>query len=524
MQNFNFYIAMAVSLQTLSEADHRRIAQKEKIKAVYELLQDIPDEKVLFTERKAGREERAFYDDPENLKWLALRIKQRLTEASGAITEAIERMSDGVLDLSRKNLCDLTIKDFHAPLPGIRKIILSGNFLRTLPPICSLKPFLEHVEAVGNLVDIEPQFAAFLRENQVSFDLFQVFKAVCVHDFEEKEEYTTLLEEISVNADKLSVVELSHRVHALMSTSKPNILSLEIHPRRDGVRWIGGVRGFIPLNYFSQLESLNLSGCQLESIVPFDWLSNLARLKRLDLSHTPISQLPSSLVGKPVEELNLSSTRISSIPAWIESLATLKILNISDTLVTYLPSCMHKLRRLESCNLDGTRIRILVPFQHGIQELSIKRTLVADVPQSFLVFFKENRLLVDDSNLESLKLQARVSRQFHSPVVASWVFHGEVYKRKEDSIPSSIKTGVVGLKYISAISFLMIWQLCDAIFTSVPAPCQMRSHARSPKFTRFREQGASRSTSFFCALLLYQFLPLSRRWHDVKSIAKFIGK
>lgn len=523
MQNFHFYIAMTVSLQTLSEADHRRIAQKEKIKAVYELLQDIPDEKVLFTVRKASRDDRAFYDDPENLRWLAVRIKHRLTEASAAIAEAIERMSDGVLDLSRKNLCDLTIKDFHAPLPGIRKIILSGNCLRTLPPICSLKPFLEHVEAVGNLVDIEPQFASFLRENQMSFDLFQVFQAVCEHEFEEKEEYTALLEEISVNADKSSVVELSHRVHALMSTRKPAILSLEIHPRRDGVRWIGGVRGFIPLNYFSRLESLSLSGCQLESIVPLDWLSNLARLKRLDLSHTPISQIPSSLVGKPIEDLNLSTTRISTLPEWIESLASLKRLNISDTPITYLPSFMHKLH-LEHCNLDGTRIRILVPFNHDIQALSIKRTLIAQVPKSFVVFFKENRLLVDDSNFESLKLQARISRQFYSPVVASWVFHGEVYKREEGSVPSSIKTGVVGLKYISAISFLIVWQLCDALFTSVPAPCQMRSHARSSKFTRFREQSTSRTTSLFCALLLYQFLPLSRRWNDVKSIAKFIGK
>lgn len=513
---------MTVSLQTLSEADHRRIAQKEKIRAVYELLQDIPEEKVLFTERKAGGEERAFYDDPENLKWLALRIKHRLTEASASIAESIERMSDGVLDLSRKNLCDLTIKDFHAPLPGVKKIILSGNFLRTLPPICSLKPFLEHVEAVGNLVDIEPQFTTFLRENQVSFDLFQVFKAVCRHDFEGKEEYAALLEEITVNAGKSSVVELSHRVHALMSASKPGISSLEIHPSRDGIRWTGGVRGFIPLNYFSQLESLNLSGCQLESIVPFDWLSNLARLKRLDLSHTPISQLPSSLVGKPIEELNLSSTRISTIPSWIESLVSLKILNISDTPVTYLPPCMHRIHRLERCNLDGTRIQILVPFHRDMQEISIKRTMIAQVSQSFMVFFKENRLLVDESNVESLKLQARVSRQFYSPVVASWVFHGEVYKRQENSVPSSIKTGVIGLKYISAISFLMIWQLCDAVFTSIPAPCQMRSHARSPKFTRFREQGSARAASFFCALLLFQFLPLSKRWHDVKAIAKFI--
>jgi Leucine-rich repeat (LRR) protein len=516
-------MVMAVSLQTLSEADHRRLAQKEKIKAVYEMLLDIPDEMSLFHEKRVGKDERTFYDDPEMLKWLAVRIKQRLTEANLAIQEAVERMDDGVLDLSRKNLCDLTIKDFHAPIPALRKIILSGNYLRTLPPLCSLKPYLQKVEAVGNLVDIEPIFETFLRENQVSFDLFNVFHAVCLREFDGKEDYVSLLEDIAINADKASVVELAHRVHAHMSAHKPPIIDLAIHPRMDGIGRCGGVKGFIPLDYFTNLESLDLSGCLLESLAPFDWLANLARLKRLNLSNTPISQLPPSLIGKPIEELNLASTRIHEIPLWIESLSSLKILDISDTLVSALPFCMHKLPLLR-CNLDGTRVTILPSFNHTIQVLSIKRTHVGQLPNVFASLFKEGRLLIDESNHESLKLQARIYRQFHSPVVATWVFNGEVYKQQIDSIPSTIKTGMVGIKYISVISFLMVWQICDALLLTVPASCQIRSHARSSKFHSFREQNVARTSSLFFMLLLFQFLPLSKRWQDTVAVSRYIGR
>lgn len=512
---------MAVSLQTLSDADHRRLAQKEKLKAVYELLQDIPDEKVLYLEKKGAADERAFYDNSSNLHWVTLRIKQRITEANVSIQEAIERIADGVLDLSRRNLCDLTIKDFNAPLLGVKKIILSGNFFRTLPPICSFKPFLETIVAVGNLVDLEPLYEDYQRENQVSFDLFQIFKSVCSQEFEGKEEYIELLTEISANVEKASIVELSHRVHALMSTHKPSIMELTINPYSERGRKCGGVRGFIPLNYFSGLRTLNLSGCQLESLAPFDWLSNLAHLKKLDLSHTPITELPASLIGKPVEELNLSHTQITSLPLWIESLESLKILNISDTRVAILPNRINRLA-LERCYLDGTRIIALPEFRSSLQILSIKRTQVAEISQTMLRFFKNGVIHIDETNRESLKLQARVSRNFHSPVVATWVYAGEKFKMHNEYLPQPVKTSLVGLKYISAISFLFVWQLCDSLMVSAPLLCQARGHMRSSHFARFRAERAALAYSVIYLLLLYQIQPLSRRWNDIKGISKFL--
>lgn len=497
------------------------IAQKDTIRSNYEQLLDIPAEYELFTQKLGTQEAATFYNKLENLQWVCIRIKTRIEEAKNAFQDALQRMHNGVLDLSNKNLCDLTVKDIYIFSGEVQHMILNGNYLKKLPPVCYLKPYLARIEAIGNCADLEKKFEDFLAENRTNFDLFQVFYAICQEEFPYKVAYLNLYHQIAQNTDQQSLKTLALRVNACMQQCQPNIEVLSIHPQSQGMKKWGGIRGFIQLHYFSNLQQLDLSGCQLEPVIPFNWLSELSNIKRVDLSDTPITQWPCGLQNAPLEELNMSKTSITQMPPWLSTLQKLRILNITDTRVDKLPTCIETIP-LQRCILDGTLITTLPRFHQNMKELSIKRTPICQIPTHLLSLLQKTQIRVDETNNPLLQLQVKVCTRFYSPVVANWIFYGEKYKRQQDSVPSVIKTGIVGLQYMAVIAFLMVWQVTETLILSVPAPCQMKAHVKSDKFSRFKQHYAAPRASLIYVLCLFQFLPLIRRWQDIKAVSKFV--
>lgn len=502
----------------LSDILAKQPKEKEELRIIYGyFLDDIPSEKEVFDLKKGGIEERLVYDDPEILKWIAFRIKEFRTNANREMLQALGSMIDRVVDLSSKSLVDVTIKDFY-PLEKINKLVLSGNFLKSLPSICYLKPYLS-LEAKGNHHNLEAIFDAFKQENKLSYDLLYLFKAASQNEIKYHEEYNTLLEMIRLNPAKLAIPMLAHLADKLMTSKKPTARYLEVCSRWEGGKREGGIRGWVDFTRFLDLEFLDLSGCLFDSLEAFEGLDTLKKLKGLNLSRTSLIEFPSVLERSSIERLDISSTRITALPLWLCNMKKLKILDASDTGLIFIHSSIGRMG-LKTCILDGTFIETLPYFNDEIKVLSLKRTRVSEISKEMIPFFKQNKIRWDESNLDKFKFQARLYACFYFPHVASLVFHAEAYKKQNQGIPLPIKTGVVGLKYISIISFLMLWQFFDTLIISTSAPCRIKKAPAMYMIPPF----SSQKIIVYMIVFFNLFSSVLKRWSDIKEVSRFIVK
>lgn len=515
---------MAVSLQSQASQEARLLEQKEKIKAVYDLLLDVPEERLIFDRKKVEVGEAAVYQTPENLRWLALRIKQRIQEAAEQISEAIERSEDGVLDLSHKDLCDLTLKDFYAPLPGIWKIKLSGNHLRSLPPLCQFQPYIQEIEAVGNCEPVDVMFDHFRRTNSVNIDVLETLRCLKEHSFTLQCVYRSLFDDIQANSQKLSLAELAKRVHSFLHKSPIDLDSLKISPEEkedEGLaKLVGGVRGYISLNAFASLKHLDLSGCRLEYTAPSDWLLSVSQLETLKLNNTTIRNIPTSLLSTKVSRLEMRSTGLRQIPEWLHRLATLQALDISDCPVEALPESFKQLK-LQELRLDRTHISSLDHIWPGIDCLSLKGTPVLHVPGHLLVPLRDGLVIVDASCSPVLIMQKNIISSFHNLLLGNIVFSSEKFKRSSDCSPTIVKTQLVALEYFSFIGLLGLWGV--ALFLATPASmgCTKRHGMESPGYKKFKTQAAYQGMAAFLSFALYHMLPAKHAWQDMRKLFDF---
>ena len=139
-------------------------------------------------------------------------------------------------------------------------------------------------------------------------------------------------------------------------------------------------------------------------------ISNLTKLKRFDVSCTPIRELPLWISNfSKLQELNISRVRIRILPEWMGTLLELKKLNIRASSITELPkficnmpelielNCAHtelkklptnfgNLKRLKVLDLHGSKIEELPNSIGNLSELEVLRldlTFVKSLPESF---------------------------------------------------------------------------------------------------------------------------------------------
>lgn len=512
---------MTTSIRTSKEQDARLLDQKDKIKAIYEMLHDIPEEKSLFVDRIEGSDKETLCQDPSFLRWMAIRIQTRLRDANLELQEAMGRVADGVLDLSRKNFCDLTIKDFTAPLDGVYKVVLSGNFFRTLPPFLAHKPFITSIEAVGNLEDIEVQFHEYRRHNQVSLDLIETVRSLLEEDFENRDDYVALFEEITTNVSKLTIPEIGHKVNSFMEFHPIDSKKLEIHSRIQDGQKHGGVRGYISLEHFSNLELLDLSHCQLEHRSPVNWLSDLHHLQVLKLNDTPIKEIPISLKGKQLRILDISETQIRELPDWLGSMHSLKELYANDTLIASWPDSLAQLE-LAKCNLDHTYLPSFPKLHRLVKKVSICGTAIPSIPFEYLDFLQQGKIKIDDANCSSLRLQAKCAQNFYHKTVAHIVFKSELFINQPQCAPRAVKVQIVAIEYFTIISMLVVLQLASLIILPGPMLCSKRNGMKSTAFKDFKEQKAALGLSIYYLYFLFHLSPFHKLKKDTKTLSRFL--
>ncbi|MFX1256054.1 MAG: leucine-rich repeat domain-containing protein [Promethearchaeota archaeon] len=138
------------------------------------------------------------------------------------------------------------------------------------------------------------------------------------------------------------------------------------------------------LKKLENLEYLDASNCDLESIPPF---GSTKKLQELDLSQNNIKVIKEGLDGlENLCSLNLSKNPISECPADLEKIKLLKILDLSETDMKELPEHVGNLQYLEELTLPLQ----ISGFPQSFIHLKNLKTLVAN---GFPDHFKELKTL-----------------------------------------------------------------------------------------------------------------------------------
>ncbi|PIN21128.1 Apoptotic ATPase [Handroanthus impetiginosus] len=137
-------------------------------------------------------------------------------------------------------------------------------------------------------------------------------------------------------------------------------------------------------------------GCKVKC-PPSDLFLNLKDLKILDLSHTDVVVLPSSVVNlKELQCLDISETPLISLPNSIHCLSNLQTLKLDGcSQLIRLPECMSELINLQHLVLDDVQLQSL---PKGIGKLSKLRTL-----GSFYVGDGDGNHIGELKNMNNLK-------------------------------------------------------------------------------------------------------------------------
>ena len=122
----------------------------------------------------------------------------------------------------------------------------------------------------------------------------------------------------------------------------------------------------IPLNSSpkcSRLLTLLLRGNDFLTIIPNDFFMHMKMLSVLDLSHTSIESLPTSISNlESLTALLLESCEyLWHVPS-LENLTALRRLDLSDTIIEEVPEGMEKLTNLRYLNLYGCLKLEMIPY------------------------------------------------------------------------------------------------------------------------------------------------------------------
>eukprot|EP01107_Rhizomastix_libera_P015047 TRINITY_DN523_c0_g1_i1.p1 TRINITY_DN523_c0_g1~~TRINITY_DN523_c0_g1_i1.p1 ORF type:complete len:644 (-),score=247.66 TRINITY_DN523_c0_g1_i1:129-2060(-) len=154
---------------------------------------------------------------------------------------------------------------------------------------------------------------------------------------------------------------------------------------------------FIPesVQHMHDLTTINLSYNEFQSVEPLALIPNLTdidlsfnlllrvipdfpKCKKLSLSTTRVSPLPPHVRLSKIEELNLSSMKLTVFPREVFSFSTLQILNLEGNEFNKVPEDISSLKCLTSLNLSANPIAALPEsFENlakTIKELRISKT------------------------------------------------------------------------------------------------------------------------------------------------------
>ncbi|XVF82113.1 hypothetical protein PTKIN_Ptkin16aG0018600 [Pterospermum kingtungense] len=301
----------------------------------------------------------------------------------------LTRFPDTVSNLKRLRYLDLSGASIHC-LPervacfyNLQTLKLSGCRLRTLSPAnVSNLTKLEYLDMNGTLISELPDSIDNLK--QLRYLDLSGTKIQC------------LPEKVGI-LYKLETLKMSrcHRLN-LLPASLGNLTNLE-HLDMNGtpilelVDSIGELKqlGYLDLSGTNirclpervcslyNLQTLKLSRCHRLTLLPAS-VSNLTKLKHLDMSGTPISELVDSIGDlKQLRYLDLSCTTIQRLPERVCSLYNLQALKLSCcTQLSYLPTCMENLTKLKHLDIKDTRIQQMPPNFGSLKSLQLLTTFV----------------------------------------------------------------------------------------------------------------------------------------------------
>ncbi|PIN21127.1 Apoptotic ATPase [Handroanthus impetiginosus] len=153
------------------------------------------------------------------------------------------------------------------------------------------------------------------------------------------------------------------------------------------------------LKQCSSLQTLIIHRCYGMQVkhLPCDLFLKLKDLKILNLSHTNIEELPSSVVNlRELRYLDMSETPISWLPESIHCLGNLQTLKLDGCLsLTELPKCTSELINLQHLVLDVVQLQSM---PKGIGKLLKLRTL-----RAFLIGEEDGNRIGELENMNKLK-------------------------------------------------------------------------------------------------------------------------
>lgn len=115
------------------------------------------------------------------------------------------------------------------------------------------------------------------------------------------------------------------------------------------------------LALLSCLLDLSLEHCQLDCCPPA--VLQLLQLRRLDLSHNQLSDLPATLLCQPGQQnstlatLNLSHNRLKKFPPCILALVALAELYVNHNAIEYVPQEVSTLVALQTVDISNNAIK-----------------------------------------------------------------------------------------------------------------------------------------------------------------------
>ena len=140
-------------------------------------------------------------------------------------------------------------------------------------------------------------------------------------------------------------------VAQLKGSAKILYLSLQ-QQKNDLYNWVTQMND---INYFSELENVNLNGCRLNDGI-LDCFFNCTKLKILSLRNCQLGSI-SSKVSKlqNLVDLDLSQNKLTtlSLPDDLFSLSVLQVLKLSENKLTDLPLTLINLTKLQKLDISG---------------------------------------------------------------------------------------------------------------------------------------------------------------------------
>lgn len=161
------------------------------------------------------------------------------------------------------------------------------------------------------------------------------------------------------------------------------------------IQWSGFQLSFIPdiIGIMKNITEVNLSYNNIWQGIPQE-LQQLTSLRRLNLSHNKIEEMPSlDGLASTLETLDLSFNRLIRLED-ISSLTRLETLDLEHNLLRSLPPGIEHCTRMAHLNVRSNQIRLVAPelgllLDHNLSFLSLRNNPVFNIPP--VVFLQGTR-------------------------------------------------------------------------------------------------------------------------------------